>query len=76
MQVLSPTRDDIRYLKRFLEETAEASNRRLGARLAELLSTIHAGNSALFVPQEMADRVTRTFGFVVTVASVPGTLPP
>src|SRR5207237_5593113 len=39
MQVLSPTRDDIRYLKRFLDETAEASNRRIGVRLADLLST-------------------------------------
>jgi hypothetical protein len=76
MQVLSPTRIDIRYLKRFLDETAEVSNRRIGARLAERLSTIHAGNSALFLPQEMADRVTRTFGFVLPVAGVLGTLPP
>jgi hypothetical protein len=76
MQVLTPTRDDIHFLKRFLDETAEMSNRRIGSRLAELLSTIHAGNSALFVPQEMADRVTRTFGFVLPVAGVPGTLPP
>ena len=76
MQVLSPTRNDIHYLKRFLTETAQASNHRIGARLAELLSTIHAGNSALFVPQEMADRLTRTFGFVLPIAGVPGTLPP
>jgi hypothetical protein len=59
-----------------INETAQASNRRIGTRLAELLSTIHAGNSALFLPQEMADRVTRTFGFVLTVAGVPGMLPP
>jgi hypothetical protein len=76
MQILSPTRDDIHFLKRFLDETAEMSNHRIGTRLAELLSTIHAGNSALFVPQEMAARVTRTFGFVLTVAGIPGTLPP
>src|SRR5262249_35726858 len=42
MQVLSPTRDDIHLLRRFLDETAEISNRRIGSRLAELLSTIHA----------------------------------
>jgi hypothetical protein len=76
MQVLSPTRTDIRYLKQFLTETAEVSNRRIGSRLAELLSTIHAANSALFPPQEMADRVALTFGFVLAVAGVPGTLPP
>ncbi len=76
MQVLSPTRDDIHFLKRFLDETAEVSNRRIGARLAELLSTIHAGNPALFVPQEMADQLAQTFGFVLTVAGAPGVLPP
>jgi hypothetical protein len=63
-------------LKRFLDETVERCNQRVGQRLAELLSTIHADNPALFVPQEMADRVTRTFGFVLTVAGVAGTLPP
>jgi hypothetical protein len=63
-------------LKRFLDVTAEVSNHRIGARLAELLTTIHAGNSALFVPQEMADRVTRTCGFVLPVAGVAGTLRP
>jgi hypothetical protein len=76
MQVLAPTRDDIHFLKRFLDETAEMANRRIGSRLAELLSTIHAGNSALFQPHEMADRVARTFGFVLPVAGVSGTLPP
>ena len=75
MQILSPTRDDIRYLKRFLDETAEASNRRIGTRLAEVLSTIHMGNADLFSPQEMADRVTRTFDFMLNVAGTPGTLP-
>ena len=76
MQVLSPTHDDLRYLKRFLQETAEVANRRIGTRLAELLSTIHAGNPALFVPQEMADRITQAFGFVLNVAGTPGLLPP
>ncbi len=74
--VLSPTRDDIRFLKRFLDETAESANRRIGARLADVLSTIHAENPARFPPQEMADRVTRSFGFVLTVAGTPGILPP
>jgi hypothetical protein len=76
LQVLSPTRDDIRYLKRFLDETAERSNRRIGERLAELLTAIHVSDPGLFVAQEIADAVTRTFGFVLTVAGAVGTLPP
>jgi hypothetical protein len=75
MQVLAPTQDDIRYLKRFLDETAERSNRRIGERLAELLTAIHAMDPGLFAPQEMADGITRIFGFVCTVAGVAGTLP-
>ncbi len=75
MQVLSPTRDNIRFLKRFLEETAEIANCRIGTRLAELHSTIHAGNPALFAPQGVADQLAQTFGFVHTVAGIPGVLP-
>jgi hypothetical protein len=75
MQVLAPTRDDIRYLKRFLDEAAERANRRIGDRLAELLTAIHAMDSLLFVPQEIADKVTEAFGFVLTVAGVAGTPP-
>jgi hypothetical protein len=76
LQVLSPTRDDIRYLKRFLDETAQRSNQRIGQRLADLLTAIHAADPGLFVPQETADTVTRTFGFGLTVAGAVGTLPP
>jgi hypothetical protein len=75
LRVLSPTRDDIRYLKRFLDETATQSNHRIGERLAELLTTIHAADPGLFVAQEMADAITRRFGFVLTVAGAAGTLP-
>ena len=76
MQVLAPTRDDIRYLKRFLDETADRSNRRVGERLAELLTAIRTVDPGLFVPQETADGVTRTFGFGLAVAGAAGTLPP
>src|SRR5262249_1513891 len=41
-RLLRPTYNDLRYLKRYLDETAEASNRRIAVRMAELLSTIHA----------------------------------
>lgn len=76
MQILAPTRDDLRYLKRFLDETAERSNRWIGDRLTELLTAIYAADPGLLVPQETADAVTRTFGFVHTVAGVVGNLPP
>jgi hypothetical protein len=48
----------------------------IGERLAELLTAIHPVDTGLFVPQEMADAVTRTFGFAFTVAGAAGTLPP
>jgi hypothetical protein len=76
MQVIAPSRDDLRYLKRFLDDTAERANRRIGERIAELLTAIHATDPGLFVPHETADAITRTFGFVLTVAGVAGTLPP
>jgi hypothetical protein len=66
----------MRYLKRFLDETAERSNRRIGERLAELLTAIHATDPGLFVPQATADAVTGPFGFAVTVAGATGTVPP
>lgn len=74
-RALTPTRDDLRYVKRFLDETAERSNKRIGERLAELLSNIHAENPTLFDAREMAGRVTRIFGLVLTVDNVSGSLP-
>ena len=76
MRVIAPTRDDIRYLKRFLDEMAERCNRSIGERLADLLTAIHATDPSLFVPKEVAYVVMRTFGFVLTLAGVAGTLPP
>lgn len=75
-RVLFPTRDDIRYLKRFLEETAEQANERIGNRLAALLSTIHAGDPGLFIASDAADTLTRKCGFALVVAGATGALPP
>jgi hypothetical protein len=75
-RILSSTRDDIRYLKRFLTETAVWCNQRIGQRLAELLTTIHTSTPALFVPQAMADRVAGIFRLSLTVAGATGTPPP
>jgi len=74
-QVLAPTRDDARHLKRFLDDTAEQANRRIGERLAELLTTIHAGDPGLLVPQNLADQISQTFGFSLAVAGAAGVPP-
>jgi hypothetical protein len=74
LEVLSPNRDDVRYVKRFLDETAESCNRRIGERLAELLTLLHATHPGLFVPQELGDRLSDTFTFSLTVAAAAGTL--
>jgi len=75
-RVIVPTRDDLRYVKRFLDETARAINMRVGERLAQLLTNLLAGNPVLFAPKGMADGLSRAFGTILTVAGVRGTLPP
>jgi hypothetical protein len=75
-RLLVPTREDLRYLKRFLDETAKTCNEKVGKRLAEVLTTIHGDDPTLFVPQAMADRVANIFGFVLVVAGATGVLPP
>jgi hypothetical protein len=71
-RVLAPTRDDFRYLKRFLDETATLCNQRIGNQLAEILTALHATDPTLFDPQEMANQLTALFRFVLTVAGVAG----
>jgi hypothetical protein len=74
-RVLLPTRDDLRYSKRFLDETAQSCNQRIGARLAELLTSLHAQDPSLFVPQQKADAVSATFGTSLTVSNAVGVAP-
>ena len=71
-RILAPTRSDINYLKRFLDETANRCNQRIGERLAQLLTTIHTPTPALFTPRAMADRVTATFRLPLQVAGATG----
>jgi hypothetical protein len=75
-RIMSPTRSDLNYLKRFLDETADDCNRRIGARLAELLTALHDGTPMLFVPQDMADRVADVFQLPLQVAAAAGVMPP
>lgn len=74
--LIQPTVDDLRLLKRFLDEMAEVANERVGPRLAEVLTVLHARDATLFVPQEMADRMAATFGMPLVVAGATGVVPP
>lgn len=71
-RLLSPNPDDLRYVIRFLSETAEWLNDRVGRRLAELLQELHAENPTLFDPQQKADAVSGKLGFSVTIAGAVG----
>lgn len=75
-RILSPTRADLNYLKRFLDETADDCNLRIGARLAELLTDLHRVTPSLFNPQEMADRVASVFRLPLETAGSRGAVPP
>ncbi len=75
-RILAPNRDDLGYLKRFLDETAEVCNKRIGERLAELLTTIRAPTPTLFDPQTMADRLASIFRLPLQVAGATGVVPP
>ncbi len=74
-RLLVLTRDDIRYLKRFLDETATLCNLRIVTRLAELMSTIYTQSPALLNSQECATRLASVFRLPVTVAGAVGVVP-
>jgi hypothetical protein len=73
--ILVPTKTDIRWLKLFLDETTEDCNQRIGTRLADLLTTIHADSGGPFAPQQMADQLSDTFRLPLQVAGATGVVP-
>ncbi|MGM0485461.1 MAG: hypothetical protein ACQESR_01685 [Planctomycetota bacterium] len=75
-RMLMPEISDLRYLRSYLDQRAQAVNQRVADRLGLVLSAIHRQNSMLFAPQEEADNLTSKFGVVVTVAGAAGVLPP
>jgi len=75
-RLLVLTRDDIRYLKRFLDETANLCNSRIATRLTVLMSNIHTQSPGLLKPQEYATRLAFKFRTPVTVAGAVGGVPP
>jgi hypothetical protein len=75
-RVLSPTRADLNYLKQFLDERANDGNRRIGIRLAELLTTIHSTSPSLFERQDMAHHISTRFQQSLNVAGAVGVVSP
>lgn len=73
-RILSPATRDIIYVKRFLVETAESVNLRVGGRLAEVLTALHSENPALFDPAEKANSLPKELGFAVTINGTVGAL--
>jgi hypothetical protein len=71
-RMLSPARPDVWYVKILLDETAEEANRRVAARVAQLLTTLHAGDPTLFTPQQRADDLAKVFRVQVMVAGATG----
>lgn len=60
-RLLSPGEEDLRYVKRFLTESAEESNRRIVHRLSELLTELHEKDPSLFDAKDRAALLARTF---------------
>jgi hypothetical protein len=73
-RILNPTTRDVIYVKRFLVETAESVNLRVGNRLAEVLTALHFENPALFDPVEKANSLSKELGFAVTINGTVGVL--
>jgi hypothetical protein len=74
--MLAPTRSDLNYLKRFLDQTADRCNERIGERLAQLLTLLHTQAPILFLPQALANRVAAIFRGPLQVAGTTGVVPP
>jgi hypothetical protein len=60
-------------VKRFLFETAQHTNQRIGHRLAGLLTEIHQVDSTLFDAQAKADAISQQFGIALTINGRVGT---
>lgn len=71
--MLTPSGADAWYVKLFLDDTAEWANARVANRIADLLTSLHAGDPSLFAPQQRADELAKLFRVRVTVAGATGT---
>jgi hypothetical protein len=74
-RILAPTRSDINYLKRFLDETATYCNQRISDRLAQLLTAIYTPTLGSPTPQMIADRMAAVFRLPQQVGPATGVVP-
>jgi hypothetical protein len=71
---LNPGPNDLRYVKRFLVETANRTNTRIGARLALVLTERINEDSGLFIVKELANQVSNSFQQELSINGVVGVL--
>lgn len=71
-QQLFPSQNDLRYIKRFLSETATHVNKRVGQRLAKLTESFYDADPDLFDLQTKADELSRSFSFPITLGQQAG----
>jgi hypothetical protein len=71
---LAPTDNDLRYVKRFLSESANRTNERVGNRLAILLTAFHTVDATLFNAQDIANEVSQRFMLPLTINGNVGVL--
>jgi hypothetical protein len=64
---LAPTIADLRYVNRFLFETATRTNTHVCARVGELLTSFHIADASLFDAQLTANLLAGRFGVPVTI---------
>jgi hypothetical protein len=69
---LAPTSSDLRYVHRFLIETADLTDFRVSARIGELLTAVIQADPTVFDRQEVANLATRSLGDPVTIDGVTG----
>lgn len=72
-KVLQLTNGDVWYVKLFLDDLASWVNARVAARLADVLTALHADDNTLFVPSEVADQLAQIFRETISLAGAAGT---
>jgi hypothetical protein len=75
LRAIVPTRRDLLYLTRYLNETADRCNQRIADRLAQVLTRIHSEDPSLLDPTARAEHVAAQFRCDVTVAGITATVP-
>ncbi|HLN29862.1 MAG TPA: hypothetical protein VK395_19110 [Gemmataceae bacterium] len=71
---LAPSIEDLRYVKRFLFETASHTNERVGTRLGEVLGKFHADDPGLFDAQLKAKEISQRFEWSISIHGHAGQL--